>query len=47
MQQERRDVLEEYRALVGIHLNRYIKENKIALTASDFELKAPGEVEDE
>ena len=47
MQQERRDVLEEYRALVGIHLNRYIKENNIVLESFDFEVDAPGEREDE
>jgi hypothetical protein len=35
---ERRNVLEEFRAYVGIHLNRYIRENSISLESSELVL---------
>lgn len=35
---ERRNVLEEFRAYVGIHLNRYIRENSISLETSELVL---------
>lgn len=41
MQPQQRNVLEEYRTLVGMHLSRYIRDNSIILVASDFDLRSP------
>jgi hypothetical protein len=40
MQPERKSLLEEFRAYVGIHLNRYIRENSITLEGDDTALTA-------
>ena len=40
MQPEKKTLLEEYRALVGIHLNRYIRDNSITLENEDAEIGA-------
>ncbi len=40
MQPEKKALLEEYRAYVGIHLNRYIRENAISLENAEVELAA-------
>jgi hypothetical protein len=33
---ERKDVIEQFRSYVGLHLNRYLKENQIEINDSDF-----------